>query len=92
MWLAEIWKRISSSGITVALSYGTEIIASRLSDDVERPLLLGTQGEERKQRISDLIKRREPYYRRADLFLHFDEDVPLASIVDRIANYVRGDA
>jgi shikimate kinase len=84
------WERISGSGITLALSYPAEIIARRLAHKKDRPLIKDYQGRERIERIDSLMKIRDPYYRRADLFLHFNREAEPGRVADILMAYLKG--
>jgi len=63
----ETWELIKKSGVTIYLKEAPEVLFLRLSKDAGRPLLSGTEGEARRQRIAELLTEREPRYRKADL-------------------------
>lgn len=85
------WKNISQSGITVTLSYPAEILASRLVEKSDRPLLNQTEGDKRLHRISDLLKKRKPYYQKADLIMHLNKEVDAERVANALLGFVRGD-
>ena len=84
------WARLSDSGVTVTLEFPAKVIASRLSEDGSRPLLKGLRGKERVLRIKDLLMQRKCFYRKADLVLTFDRDVPSEKIVEDLIDYFTG--
>jgi shikimate kinase len=84
----ENWKSISSSGRTITLSYPAKILAARLVNLNDRPLLSSTQDDNRLQRIESLLAERKSYYHRADLILHFNRDVPAEHVVSAITGYL----
>ena len=62
-----------SRGITVYLEASASILCQRLSRAKEkRPLVAETTSEELHDYVSEMLKRREPYYRQADYC--FDAD------------------
>ncbi len=84
------WKTISDSGVTVNLSYPPEILYKRLANKTDRPLLDGTEGESRLERIRELLEERKPLYKRADFILHFNKEVDAEQVASAIAGYIRG--
>ncbi len=85
----ENWRLIAGSGITIALSYSPEIIASRLAKKEDRPLLNEFSGPERTRRISSLMKTRNPYYQKADLVLHLNKEVDPEQVVQLLIGYLQ---
>lgn len=83
----ENWEKISTTGFTITLSFSPDIIAARLKQDKTRPLLPGGRVN-RLQAISDLLKKRQPCYRKADFYLHFDAILEPNAIVDKILSYL----
>ncbi len=75
------WDLLRRSGRTIVLSFPAEILNERLKDVTDRPLLAGTEGQARLDCIRDLLTKRENAYRKADIFLHLNNDLP----PDRIA-------
>jgi shikimate kinase len=86
----ENWERISCSGITITLSYPPEILAARLEKKSDRPLLNETEGNARLIKIIELLEKRESYYRRADLILHLNKEVPADRVAETLIGYVKG--
>ena len=84
------WARLTHSGVTVTLEYPAEVIASRLAEDGSRPLLNGLKGRKRLRRIKDLLMQRKRFYRKADLVLTFDRDVPIEKVVEDLIDYFKG--
>lgn len=84
------WARLSNSGVTVTLEFPAKVIASRLTEDGSRPLLKGLRGKERVLRIKDLLMQRKLFYRKADLVLTFDRDVPSEKVVEDLIDYFTG--
>ncbi len=86
----ENWERISHSGTTISLSYPPKILAARLAKKSDRPLLNKTEGDERLIKIIELLEKRESYYRRADLILHLNKEVPADRVAETLIGYVKG--
>jgi shikimate kinase len=84
----ENWRMISESGTTVALSYPPEIIALRLENKKDRPLLNAYSGKDRLDRIASLMAERECHYRRADLFLHLNREVEPGRIASALTGFL----
>ena len=84
----ENWEKISTSGITVTLSYPPEIIAKRLEGKTSRPLMNNINRNERLFHISNLMKKREPFYKRADLTLHFNVEIAPQKVAGMIKAYL----
>lgn len=85
----ENWRLIAGSGITIALSYPPEIIASRLAKTEDRPLLNRYAGPERIQRISSMMEARNPYYRKADMVLHLNHEAEPERVVQTLIGYLQ---
>jgi shikimate kinase len=83
------WKSIYESGTTIALSYPPEIIATRLERKKDRPLLNPFGGEERLQRIAALMEARSVFYRKADLFLHLNQEVEPERLAEALSGFLR---
>ena len=84
----ENWEMISTSGITVNLSYPPEIIAKRLEGETNRPLVDNIHRDTRLSHISNLMKKREPFYKRADLILHFNIEIAPQQVAKMIKIYL----
>ena len=61
--------RLKKSGVTVYLECGEAVILKRIKKDLRRRPLLGTGPEQAKRAITRLLKKRRPYYEKADLKL-----------------------
>lgn len=85
----ENWQSISSSGITITLSYPPEILAARLERKKDRPLLNRASGIDRLNLIRDMLKEREPYYRRAELILHMNREIDPQTVAEMILFYLK---
>ncbi len=85
---SENWDNISATGITVTLSYPPEIILSRLKSDSYRPLLKYSTDKDKLIRIKELMKEREPFYLKADLYLHSDSSFKTQVMVDKIISHL----
>ena len=86
----ENWDCIFHSGMTITLSYPSEILAIRLARKNDRPLMNHLDGIEPIKRIQDLLDKREHYYRRADLVLHFNQEVEALRIAESLVGFIRG--
>ena len=84
----ENWERLSRSGITVCLSYPSEIIDQRLARKTDRPLVKENTPEARLTRIKDLMSQREAIYRKANLMLHLNIETDAENVADAIAGYL----
>jgi len=87
---SENWEKISSTGITVTLSCSPEIISSRLKKDSTRPLV-NSSSKNNVQFIKDLVRKRKPYYKKADLYLHSDTALEPDNIADKIILYLNSE-
>jgi shikimate kinase len=76
--------------MTVTLSYPPEILAARLEKKSDRPLLNETEGNTRLVKIIELLNKRESYYRRADLILHLNKEVPADWVAETLIGYMKG--
>lgn len=76
---------LKKKGVTVALLAEVKEIARRTAKDTDRPLL--KEGE-RQTRIKTLLKKRLPYYRKADLCLDTTGKSP-EKIVQEIIDLVK---
>lgn len=83
---SENWNKISSTGFTITLSFSPEILISRLKQDSKRPLLHSSNN--RMQLIKELIEKRQSYYHKADLYLHFDSAPESDIIVKKIISHL----
>ena len=62
-------------------TWAPEVLARRTESDKTRPLL---QTDDRLQRLLELLREREPFYKEiADVIIDTD-DMPLRKVVDRI--------
>ncbi len=84
----ENWQAISQSGITIAISFPSEIIAERLADVDDRPLINDSDDEERLQRINKLMVQREKHYKKADLVLHMNNELGPERIIQILLAYL----
>jgi shikimate kinase len=84
----ENWDAITSSGITVALSYPAEIIHRRATQKMDRPLLNQKTETEKMAQIQNLLEKRREYYNRADLVLHLNREIEADRVADMIAGYL----
>ena len=87
--LPENWDAVSRSGITIALSYPPEILAARLEQKKDRPLLKDVERNERIEFIRNMLSVREPFYRRADLVLHLNREIAPQAVTDMLLHYLK---
>lgn len=85
----ENWSNITRSGITITLSYPPEILASRLENKNDRPLLNETSGTQRLERIKEMLQIRAPYYQRADLVLHLNRDIEPQVVTHMLIEFLK---
>jgi len=85
--LSENWENISSTGFTVALSFSPEIISFRLKKDTKRPLL-NNNSKNRLKNIKDIMGKRIPLYKKADLYLHYEKTLSPDMIADTIISHL----
>ena len=78
------WKTIRSTGICICLRATPETIFKRVARSGRRPLLKGLSGEARMAKIRQLLVEREPFYRRADLFVMSTNERTPEETVERI--------
>jgi shikimate kinase len=79
---------ITATGILVYLRLGLDLLVKRLQQKQDRPMLMDTEGNrlpepELRERIRELLARREPLYRRADVTIEMD-DRRVGITVDRL--------
>ena len=60
---------VSSSGFSVYLKVNPEILAQRLSDCSDRPLLQGLDDQAKLERLRELLQERQSFYEQADLIV-----------------------
>ena len=60
------WERMKSTGEIVYLEIGPDEVLGRVGSDGKRPLLAGLSREERREKITELLKIRHPRYIQAD--------------------------
>ena len=82
---AVLWQenrdRLAGRGTVIYLNAPPEVLARRTESDKTRPLL---QTDDRLQRLLELLREREPFYKEiADVIIDTD-DMPLRKVVDRI--------
>lgn len=73
---------LKKSGIVICLTASVESILSRIGSSDERPLL--AKGN-KKQIISDLLKQREPFYKKADFIID-----TTAKSIDEVVKEIKG--
>ena len=87
---SENWEIISKSGLTITLSYPPEIFELRLSRKADRPLMNNADEESRLSRIHSLLKKREAFYKQADLIVHLNKEVEAEQVAEMLYGFIRG--
>jgi shikimate kinase len=78
---------LKKSGIVICLKADIDTIFSRAEGDGRRPLL---NVEDRKVRIGDLLKKREPFYNQADHIID-TSNLDINAVVGRIVSFIEKD-
>lgn len=79
---------LRQNGIIIALSAMPQTIFKRTNND-KRPLLAKKNNADRLKTIIELMAKRAPYYKKADLIVKTDDTTPLQN-VDLILKYLKG--
>ncbi len=93
----ENFRLIRESGIIVYLQLSPEEILKRLHFKTDRPMLKNAGGEqlrpeELRERIEELLRRREEFYARADIVVQTDNKrvgTTVDEIVQKLCGYVK---
>lgn len=90
----ENFRLIRETGVIVYLQLSPEEIMKRVHFKTDRPMLKNEQGEklpeaEMRERIVELLKHREEFYRQADIVVKTDQ-VRVGNTVDEIVRKLRG--
>ena len=90
----ENFRLIRESGVIIYLQLSPEEILKRVHFKTDRLMLKDGQGgklqkEEMRERIQDLLQRREEFYRQADILVKTDQ-VKVGTTVDEIVHKLRG--
>ncbi|MGL1902996.1 MAG: 3-dehydroquinate synthase [Fibrobacterales bacterium] len=80
----EILKIIRATGILVRLWAPIDVISERISRKDTRPLMSGLDDKERKAKIEQMLKVRDPYYSQADFSIESNETCKVSDIVSQI--------
>lgn len=76
---------MNQSGITVYISPDIETLANRiLKSKTERPLIAGKSREELIAFINEALKMRSPFYEKAQIIIHGENNLHPESVVERI--------
>ena len=75
---------LSETGTTVALLFPPEVLMRRLIFSKSRPLLNGTDGKNRLEKIRTMLQHRDRYYRMADLIFESTMECSVDAIVREI--------
>jgi len=70
-------KRVLESGTLVFLQASVETLAKRLEKETHRPLLAGLTGESLRTKIGEMLRQREPLYRKAHVAIATDGKEPI---------------
>lgn len=87
--LKENWDKIQSSGITICLHADAEVLFKRLSRKGKRPLLAGLSDEALSERISSLLKVRQPIYDQAHYHFESREEISAQTLAEKIFLYLQ---
>lgn len=79
-------RNLKKSGVLICLEARPEIILKRTENYKHRPLL---NVEDPKSTIIELLKKRKPFYARADFFLD-TSDLKKEEVLQKIMNWVKG--
>ncbi len=74
---------MNTSGITVYLKLGAELLVKRLcgKNRKKRPLIAGKSNKELEKHVMDQLKIREPYYNKASIIIeNYDAVITLAEL------------
>ncbi len=85
----ENWRKIQASGITICLHADAEVLFKRLSRKGKRPLLEGLSAEALSERITSLLRVREPIYRQAHYQFESREEISASALAERIFLYLQ---
>ena len=81
-------QELRKNGIVIALTAMPHTILKRTGND-KRPLLAKKSNEERLKTIIELMAKRAPFYKKADLIIKTDDTTPLQN-VEIIMKYLKG--
>lgn len=86
-------KILKSTGTTIYLRASIDVIYSRLKNKIDRPafrdfVLDGKSINDFKQKISDMLNEREPFYMQADMVIN-SSDRRIGLMVDDLAKKVK---
>lgn len=76
---------LKKNGIIICLTASVDTIISRIGNGDERPLL---SGDNKREKISNLLKTREPFYKKAD-FIIDTTTKGIREVVEEILKIVR---
>lgn len=85
---AEDMTALRQNGIIIALTALPHTILKRTNND-KRPLLAKKNNNERLKTIIELMAKRAPFYKQADLVIKTDDTTPLQN-VEIITKYLKG--
>jgi len=78
---------LKKSGLVICLKADVDIILERTKATTQRPLL---NVQDPKGRVNDLLKKREPFYNRADYSVD-TTNLEIGEVVDKIITIIKGE-
>ena len=78
------WQTIRRAGVLICLEADVETILERVGRKEDRPLLVGLDAAGKKEKIHRMLEERAPYYQRAHIQLHTNNDEAAEVAVDRL--------
>ena len=77
---------MNSKGVTVYIAPDTEVLATRLiKSKTERPLIVGKSFEELILFINEALKKRAPFYEKAQITIRGENNLDPQLVIDKIA-------
>lgn len=80
----ENWQIIRRSGVLICLEAEVDTILERVSRKEGRPLLAGLDAAQKRDKICRMLAERAPYYDRAHIKLHTNNEEAAEVAVDRL--------
>lgn len=78
------WDLIKKSGISICLTAPIEVLSERIARNSNRPLLANLTEDERQEKIKNMLKKRNPYYSRAQFIFESTNSRPVPEFVNHI--------
>jgi len=85
------WNMITQSGITICLTAPVVVLANRIIQKNHRPLMADLNSRELLQKIENMLKERQPYYKRADYSFENGGELSVKEFTLAIFNTLRDD-